>query len=100
VYVVLRELDAGAARVSLSERAEQHVLGFDDTSVPEREPVLTFLLTEEDARALMIGTVPETVRDQARAAVFWEWDCGTDPPTKLFGAPDRPLIRHPRKTGA
>lgn len=35
---------------------------------------LWFLVHEADARALMLGTVSEAIREQARCAIDWQFD--------------------------
>jgi len=40
----------------------------------EHETEIWLLVNEVQARALMVGEVPEAIRDMARAAVDWEWE--------------------------
>jgi len=61
--------------MTLSARAKQHVLGLDDPLVmPTHEHQIFLLVGEGEARELMAGRVPESVKEQARVAVEWEFD--------------------------
>lgn len=56
-----------------SSKVRQHVERCDDLSVPQHEHEVFLLVTEATARELLAGNVPESVKEQARAAIDWEF---------------------------
>lgn len=61
--------------MTISDDARRHVEALDDAKFfePPTRP-LWFLVEEAEARELWAGRVPESVREQARAACDWQWD--------------------------
>ena len=66
--------------MALSRQAKQHVLGFDQPVIaPDHEHEIYLLVNDDEARALLAGNVPDSIKAQARAAIDWEFDlirCG------------------------
>lgn len=72
----------------MTKAQRRHVEALDEPSFltpPAPPKPLWFLIEEADAVALMGGQVPEGVREQARAAVDWEW--------RAVQAGERPVLR-------
>jgi len=62
----------------MTPKQRRHVEDQDDPDLftePLASKPLWFLVHEADARALMLGTVTEAIREQARVAIDWQFDC-------------------------
>jgi hypothetical protein len=60
----------------MTAKQRAHVESLDEPDFFAAEVVkpLWFLVHEAEARELLMGRVPEDVREQARCALDWQWD--------------------------
>ncbi len=75
----------------MTKQQRRHVEALDEPSFltpPEPAKPLWFLVEEADAVQLMAGKVPEGIREQARAAIDWEWSA--------LKRGERPILRSPK----